>query len=118
MRKICMFAAAIGMSALALSARAGTIDPLNSGDMTSPVTKTSALYDMLILGVRWTYTIFFIIAVLFILIAAYNFIVGGKDEKKVTLAKNQLKYAVIAIAVALVSAGIAPLVKSLLTTGS
>lgn len=88
-------------------ALAGIVDPLNQGDTAAPTNLTSkdGLKDLLVTTIKWVYTIFFILAVLFILIAAYNFILGGKDEKKLQLAKNELKYAAIAIAVALLSTG-------------
>lgn len=90
------------------------IAPFNTGNMQSPVDSTAKAYSLLISIVKWVYTIFFVIAVLFILLAAYNFILGGKDEAKVKLAKNQIKYAVIAIAIALISAGITSLVNNVL----
>lgn len=94
------------------------IAPLNTGGMESPIDNPSQAYNLLVTAIKWVYTIFFIIAILFILIAAYNFILGGKDEKKVQLAKNQLKYAVIAIAVALLSAGASTLVQNFLESSS
>ena len=88
------------------------IAPLNTGNTESPVQNTGQLYDLLITVVQWVYTIFYVIAVLFILIAAYNFITGAQSEDKIKTAKAQLKYAVIAIAIALVSTGVSALVKN------
>jgi len=64
--------------------------------------------------VRWLYTLFFILAVLFILLAAYNYIQGGTDENKLKTAKNQLKYAVISIAIALLATGFSVVIKEFL----
>ena len=78
----------------------------------------TSLLTILVTIVQWIYTIFFIIAVLFFLLAAYNFILGGSDEKKIATAKNQLKYGVIAIVVALLSVGAAYAIDTFLRTGA
>jgi len=91
----------------------------NTPDMGSPVTDVRQVLGqsgLLANVVRWTYTIFFIIAVLFILLAAYNYLQGGTNPEKVKLAKGQLKYAVIAIVVALLASGIALMINTFLAT--
>jgi heme/copper-type cytochrome/quinol oxidase subunit 2 len=98
----------------AFAADDSKIAPLNNQGMESPINDTSDAYDLLVTVVRWVYTIFFIVAVLFILLAAYNFIIGGTNETKVKTAKAQLKWAVVAIAIALVSAGAATLINNFL----
>ena len=94
----------------------------NNPDLKSPVTdvQTQVLGSGGILGtiVHWVYVTFFIIAVLFFLLAAYNFMLGGSDEKKIATAKNQLKYGVIAIVVALLSVGAAYAIDTFLRTGA
>lgn len=102
----------ICMSGVAMAQ--GIIDPLNQGDMQSPIQSVDDGTNLFITIVQWVYTIFFIVAVLFILIAAYNFIIGGSDEDKVKLAKNQIKYAVIAIVVALIASSLSLIVKNFL----
>jgi hypothetical protein len=106
-----MGTAALAACALAQYAYAGTIDPFNNGDMSSPVTQVSQVQSMLISVVKWTYTIFFVMAVFFILLAAYNFITAQGDEKKIGAARKQLKYAAIGIAVALLASGMSLLVR-------
>ena len=68
--------------------------------------------DVVITVVQWFYTIVFIVAVLFILLAAYNFITSGGDEEKTGTAKKQLMYAVIGVAVALLSYGIVTFIRN------
>lgn len=92
----------------------GVVDPLNEGDMRSPIQNFGETKNIFITIVQWVYTLFFIVALLFILIAAYNFIIGGSDEEKIKLAKNQLKYAVIAIVIALVASSISLVVRNFL----
>ncbi len=68
--------------------------------------------EVVITVVQWFYTIVFVVAVLFILLAAYNFITSGGDEEKTGTAKKQLMYAVIGVAVALLSYGIVTFVRN------
>lgn len=77
----------------------------------------SGLVGILIRVVEWFYTILFIVAVLFILLAAYNFITSKGDQEKVGTARKQLLYAVIGIAVGLVSYAIISLVQNTLVQG-
>ncbi len=64
--------------------------------------------------VRWTYIIFFIIAVLFIIFAAYTYLTAQGDPEKVKNAHNQIIYAAIAIVVAFMALGIDLIVKSII----
>jgi lipopolysaccharide export system protein LptC len=84
-------------------------------EIKSPVEQASQVQERFKDVIRWVYTMFFIVAVLFILLAAYNYLLGGQDEKRIELAKKQLTYAVIAIVIALVAAGVAGVVYDLLT---
>lgn len=65
--------------------------------------------------VVWIYTIFWILAVGFVIWAAFTFMTASGDETKIGEAKTRLTYAVIASAVALLSMGIDLIVKSLLS---
>ncbi len=61
------------------------------------------LTQFIITIVQWFYTIIFIVAVFFILLSAFYFITSGGDETKTKKAKSTLLYAVIGIAVGLLS---------------
>jgi len=79
-------------------------------------TNVSGLVDVIRNVVKWVYVIFFIIAVLFILFAAFTYLTAGGDSEKVAKAKNQIIYAAVAIAVALLAVGVELIVKDLLKT--
>ena len=96
------------------TAAGNLIGPLNSGDYASPVSDASSTLNFVKKAATWMYTIFFIIAVLFFLLAAYNFLLGGSNEERVKTAKNQLKWGVVAIVVALISTGVAAMVYNFL----
>jgi hypothetical protein len=63
---------------------------------------------------QWVYRLFFVIAVLYILLAAYQYLTARDDTATVKKAQTSLKNAVIAIIIALVSTGLSLLIKSFL----
>lgn len=67
---------------------------------------------VLLTVIRWIYTLVFILAVLFILLAAFNFVTSKGDPEKVKTAKNQIIYAAVGIAVALLSYAIVTLIQN------
>ena len=99
-----MFAA--GAHAITVNPNQPNIAPFNTGATQSPIQSATGAVNLFVTIVQWVYTIFYIVAVLFILVAAYNFIQGGSSPEKVKIAKAQLQYAVIAIVVALIASGV------------
>ena len=63
---------------------------------------------------NWLYTIFLIVAVIFIILAAFKYLTSGGGEE-VGVAHKMLLYAAIAIAVAMLSKGIVRIVEILTT---
>ncbi len=69
----------------------------------SSVQNVSDLVDIIIRIVQWTYLIFFTLAVLFIILAAFTYLTAAAEPEKIKKAKSQIIYAVIAIAIALLA---------------
>lgn len=66
-------------------------------------------------GVRdWLFGLLLVLAVVFIIWAAFMFLTSGGDTEKVGKAKQQILYAVVAIVVAFASRGIIDIVQGLL----
>ena len=84
---------------------------------TSPIKSTQDVQDLIFGITKWGFTIFFILAVAFILLAAYRYLMAKDNEAEVKKATASLKNAVIAIAIALVSAGVSSIVSSVLNVG-
>lgn len=84
----------------------------------SPLKSYEDVYDLIYNTIVVVFDAFFVLAILFLILAAYNFLTGGTNENKIKTAKSQIKYAVIAIVVALVSGGISLIIKSFLSTAS
>lgn len=74
------------------------------------------LVDVLRGVVRWVYIIFFVVAVLFILFAAFNYLTAAGDEDKVGKAKSGIIYAAIAIAIAFLAVGFETIIGTFLVT--
>jgi len=63
---------------------------------------------------NWFAAIFFVIAVIFIILAAFGYLTAGGEEEKVSKAKKQLVYAVVAIVVALLAFFIPTIIQDIL----
>jgi len=100
-------------------ALAARLQPVGPQNITGSPVETPLEVEMIIYRIiGYVYTFFFLAAVLFILLAAYNFVWGGSDEKRLVTAKSQLKYAVIAIVVALMASGISIIIDNFLLEGT
>ncbi len=64
------------------------------------------------------YKVFFIIAVLFILIAAFNYLTAGGNEEKIKTAHKQITWAAVAIVVALLSVSFSIIIQNFIGTKS
>lgn len=62
--------------------------------------------DLLNLATNWLFGILLVIAIIFIILAAYYFLFSGGETEKVSKAKNMLIYAAVAVAVGTLSRGI------------
>lgn len=65
----------------------------------------------------WLFTILLVLAVLFIIMAAFKYMFSGGSEEAVSTAHKMLIYAVVAIAVAFLAKGIVFVVQELVATG-
>ncbi len=77
------------------------------------VTGPSELFNIIERVVGWVYVFFFVIAMLLILFAAFTYLTSAGDPEKVTKAKNQLIYAGIAVAVALLAYSFTTIVRGI-----
>jgi hypothetical protein len=81
----------------------------------SPIEQPGDIFKILTRIVQYVYTIFFVVAVIFIIIAAFNFLTGGDNPEKIKGAQKQILWAAVAIAIALLSLGAAQIIKNLIT---
>jgi hypothetical protein len=84
----------------------------------SHIDSSDALLNVVANIVKWVYTLFFIVAVMFILFAAFNYLGGASEPEKIKKAHNMIIYAAIAIAIAFLSVGARFIVEDFLKNSS
>jgi len=80
-----------------------------------PIQDLTGVESLLQKVLGWLNTFFYIVASIFVLIAAFQYLTAQGNEDKIKKAKNMLIYAVIAIAVALFAGGLDILVRNVIT---
>ena len=103
---------------LAITAGQGPADIQGELPMKSPINEPNQFLDVIASVVKWTYAIFFIITVMFVLFAAFNYLTGGDDAEKIKSAHQQIMYAAIAVAVALLAVGFSLIIQRFLNPSS
>jgi len=78
------------------------------------VSTVGSLVDTVRFVVRWVYIIFFVIAVLMILFAAFTYLTAAGNEEKVKKARDSIIYAAVAVAVALLAVGFEQIIRTFL----
>lgn len=78
---------------------------------TGPTT-ISTWVSVVISILKWFYTIVFVVAIFMILWSAFDFVTSKGDPTKTKNARTKLMYAIVGIAVALLSYGIVALVQN------
>ena len=101
----------LGFGPLALAQQTIANVPITS---VGPKT-VGGLLDLTRAVVKWVYILFFILAVLFILWAAFTYLMAAGDEDKVKKAKDRLIYAIVAIVVAFLAVGFETIIGTFLT---
>ena len=87
-------------------------------DYTGPkttITTLSGLETVISKIVNWITALFFVAAVVYIFYAGYLFLTSGGDTEKVKVAKSQLLYSIIAIAIALLAGTMRYIVANILS---
>lgn len=93
----------------------GQIAQIPGIQQTGPTT-VGGLVDVLKGVIRWIYIIFFVIAVMFIIFAAFSYLTAGGDPEQVSKAKSRIIYAAVAIAVALLAVGFEVIIRNFLAS--
>jgi len=97
-----------------LSAAAVAVAEDAPGDVKVPLTSGADLINLINSVIGWVQVVFFTFAVLFIIFAAFSYLTSGGDPEKTKTAMNAVIYAIVAIAVAMISFGIKAVVQSIL----
>lgn len=79
------------------------------------ITEVTQIVDIVKAVLQWVYYIFFIIAAIYVVLAAYAYLGEGEDAEKLKTIHKNIMWAAIAIAVALISVGINAIVKNFIS---
>lgn len=66
--------------------------------------------------INWLYTVLVVLAIIFLLIAAYNYLLSSGDPTKTAKAHKILIFAAVSLAVGILARGIVALIESLVLT--
>lgn len=92
-----------------------TESPLNGipDEADVPTTGADLLGRVDIIG-NWVFAILMAVSLIFIILAAFQFVTGAGDPAKVTEARQKLIYAAVGIAVALLASGFDDILRNIL----
>ena len=90
------------------------LDPLGKG--ATNIRDAGGVVNILIIILRWTYTIFFVISAFMVILAAFTYLTAGADPEQIKSANHKIIYAAIAVAVALLAVSINAIVGSIVGT--
>jgi TRAP-type C4-dicarboxylate transport system permease small subunit len=64
---------------------------------------------------NWVFTILMVVALIFLIWGAYNFVTAAGEAEKVTAGKQSIMWALVGVAVALLARGLVALVRLIVT---
>lgn len=114
MRKFLSAAAALG-SVLVPALAFGQIAPPTGATLpTNPTTDVGGVLRLICLAVAWMFWALIILAIIFVLLAAFGYVTSAGDPEKTGKAKKQIIYAAVAVAVAAFARVVPTLVANLI----
>lgn len=82
-----------------------------------PITSLGGFIGYLCTAINWLFTFLIVLAIVFVLVAAFKYLTAAGDPEKVKAASHQLIYAAVAVAVAIVAKGVPLIIGSFFTGG-
>ena len=80
------------------------------------ITTAQGFIDLLSIITDWIFVILLVVAVIFIVLAGFQFITGGGDPAAVSMARTKLIYAAVGVGVALLARGLPAAVSNIVGT--
>jgi magnesium-transporting ATPase (P-type) len=104
------------LSSKIAQAQAPDADP--DGGSGAPLKSVDDILKLLDKIQQWAAQIFWIIAIIAVFYSAYLYATSAGDKAAITKARDQLKYAILAMAIAILAYGLPELVKNILSAGA
>lgn len=79
------------------------------------VSDVSGIYGKFIVIIKWIYTLFLALTVIFIIMAAFAYLTAGGDPNKVKKANSKLIYAIVAIVVAILAFSLRTIIQNFIS---
>ncbi len=110
-----LFLVVSALTVLALPVMAVPVDPPADRSLpaTPPATTGAGLLTVIDTVTNWFFAIFTVIAVIMIILAAFQFVTAGGDAEKVGEARQKLIWATVGIIIALASKGLVPVIRNI-----
>ena len=83
----------------------------------SPITSVGGGVGFICYLLGWAFTLLIVLAVVFVLFAAFSYLTAGGDTEKVAKANKSLMFAAVAIVIGLIAKGVPSLVATLFGAG-
>ena len=119
MKAIAWAGALAPFAALANIANAAGISSItNPGLPSSPITDIGQGVGFVCLMLGWVFIVLIVMAVAFVLFAAFSYLTAGGDTEKVAKANKSLLFAAVAIIIGLIAKGVPSIVAGLFGAGA
>ena len=91
-----------------------TVDGIPEG--TTVPSDPQKILDLVGIIGNWVFVIFLAMSLIFIVLAAFQFVTGGGQPEQISAARQKLIYAVVGIGIALLAGGFDDILRSILVT--
>ena len=105
------FLAAVGMSSMALAAEGL---PAEFKELPTKVKTGNDLVDVIQAVTNWFFVVFLLLAVVFVILAAFQFLTGGSDPQALAQARQKVIWAVVAENVATLARALPTVVNNII----
>jgi hypothetical protein len=92
----------------------GSCTELPAGQLAKGPQSGLALLDLVDVATNWVFAIFVVLSIIFVLLAAFQFVTAGGEATKVGEARQKLIWASVGIIIALLAKGLVPVVRSII----
>jgi hypothetical protein len=91
----------------------GTCIEVPAYSLKEGLTEGTQLLNIINIATNWVFAIFVVVSIIFVLLAAFQFVTGGGDTKKIEEARQKLIWATVGIVVALLAKGLVPVMRNI-----
>ncbi|MBM3256932.1 MAG: hypothetical protein FJY98_01210 [Candidatus Liptonbacteria bacterium] len=91
--------------------------PAGGSEAPAPITTLGGAFDILCNVLGWIFILLIVLAVFFVIVAAFRYLMAGGEPEKVGAANHTLIYAAVAVVVAIIARGIPIIIANFFNVG-